>query len=119
MTQIAVDTMRTPHIPTSAITNGAFVSPTPLNTPSNMIDIPNIGSDTATMRSTVTPPAMTAGSLVNRPIICAGMAKSTTPATAMTPVAMSVISSDMRLSFFSSPSPSDWPASVEAAACIP
>ena len=42
--------------------NGTFVSPIPLNRPSNTITAPYIGSETATIRSTIIPPAMTAAS---------------------------------------------------------
>ena len=78
-----------------------------------------MGSDTATMRKSGMPPAMTAASGVNRLIMAPGMANRIAPVTVIMPMVTSVMVRDTRRSFFMSPSPRDWPASVEAAVCMP
>ena len=100
-------------------TKGALVSPIPLKTPSKMIRAANMGSETATMRSTVIPPAMTCASSVNRDIICPGKANRSAPVTVIRTTAMAAMVLVTCLNSFSSRFPRALPAMVEAAACMP
>jgi len=57
--QTNVPRMRTPHMPMILNTKGAIVLPVPCSMPSRMMATPKNGSDTATIRRTVTPSAIT------------------------------------------------------------
>ena len=78
-----------------------------------------MGSETATMRSTVIPPAMTCASSVNRDIICPGKANRSAPVTVIRATAMAAMVLVTCLNSFSSCFPRALPAMVEAAACMP
>ena len=65
------------------------------------------------------PPAITAASVVNRLIICPGSRNKSPPVRHIMPIVASMMVRETRHSFSRFFSPSDWPASVEAAACMP
>ena len=100
-------------------TKGAIVLPVPCSMPSRMMATPKNGSDTATMRSTVAPRAITAASMVNRLIMPGAKANNNPPDTTISATSMAT---SMRASWrmrFSSFAPRALPVSVAAAVCMP